>query len=137
MQYFIIIVIVSVLHSFVGTSTDGKTQTQEELLQVTNKLNDCEKKLNDNSYLGQVCSRVGTWLTKDTSLKRGPCFFKKISFCEEQTKLTAAVNTKPCPSTMLLLVYAIFLQDSKKTSFQKDNILVSISFMQLSVPVLN
>ena len=70
MQYFIIIVIVSVLHSFVGTSTDGKTQTQEELLQVTNKLNDCEKKLNDNSYLGQVCSRVGTWLTKDTSLKK-------------------------------------------------------------------
>jgi len=41
----------------------------DQLSETERQLSDCKSKLNDNSYLGQVCSRVGSWFTKDTSLK--------------------------------------------------------------------
>ena len=34
---------------------------------VKRELADCQVKLTDPSYLGQVCSRVGSWIGKDSS----------------------------------------------------------------------
>ena len=69
--WFLTIAYLSVFNSLVGaTSSCKECDLKEELLKVTKKLDDCEKKLHDNSYLGQVCSGVGNWLSKDTSLKK-------------------------------------------------------------------
>ena len=74
MQYsfvFVTIVFLSAFDSGVRASLScEKCDIKEELIEATKKLNDCEKKLSDNSYLGQVCSKVGNWLSKDTSLKK-------------------------------------------------------------------
>jgi len=41
----------------------------EQLEETKTELDICQKKLTDQSYLGSVCSKVGSWLSKDTSLK--------------------------------------------------------------------
>ena len=41
----------------------------ERLEETEKELDDCLTKLNDQSYLGSVCSKVGSWLSKDTSMK--------------------------------------------------------------------
>lgn len=38
----------------------------EQLSLVRRELSECQEKLTDQSYLGQVCSRVGSWIGKDT-----------------------------------------------------------------------
>merc|ERR1719341_587679 len=39
----------------------------DQLDKVKRELADCQVKLTDQSYLGQVCSRVGSWMGKDNS----------------------------------------------------------------------
>ena len=39
----------------------------DQLNKMKEELNKCEAKLSDQSYLGQVCSRVGSWMGKDSS----------------------------------------------------------------------
>ena len=52
----------------------------EQLEETRLELDLCQKKLNDQSYLGSVCSKVGTWLTRDTSLKSSVVkFLDKLS----------------------------------------------------------
>ena len=52
----------------------------EQLEETRLELDVCQKKLNDQSYLGSVCSKVGTWLTRDTSLKSSVVkFLDKLS----------------------------------------------------------
>jgi len=38
----------------------------DQLNKVKGELDDCQTKLTDQSYLGQVCSRVGSWMGKDS-----------------------------------------------------------------------
>ena len=42
---------------------------KKELLSLETELQKCQHKLTDDSYIGQACSRVGSWFTKDKSLK--------------------------------------------------------------------
>ena len=52
----------------------------EQLEETRLELDVCQKKLNEQSYLGSVCSKVGTWLTRDTSLKSSVVkFLDKLS----------------------------------------------------------
>ena len=52
----------------------------EQLEEMRLELDVCQKKLNDQSYLGSVCSKVGTWLSRDTSLKSSVVkFLDKLS----------------------------------------------------------
>ena len=52
----------------------------EQLEETRLELDLCQKKLNDQSYLGSVCPKVGTWLTRDTSLKSSVVkFLDKLS----------------------------------------------------------
>ena len=41
----------------------------QRLEQTTKELEKCVKKINDQSYIGSVCTKVGSWLSKDTSMK--------------------------------------------------------------------
>ena len=41
----------------------------QRLEQTTKELENCVKKINDQSYIGSVCTKVGSWLSKDTSMK--------------------------------------------------------------------
>ena len=52
----------------------------EQLEQARLELDVCQRKLTDQGYLGSVCSKVGTWLTRDTSLKSSVLkFLDKLS----------------------------------------------------------
>ena len=68
--YFLTITFSSVLNSNAGHPSRDESDLKEKLIETKRNLQECEKKLQDNSYLGQVCSKVGNWLSKDTSLKR-------------------------------------------------------------------
>lgn len=44
---------------------------RDEVERLTRELETCKTQLTDQSYLGQVCSRVSGWAKKDTQLKSG------------------------------------------------------------------
>ena len=69
MQFYLSIGILLLFIKISVTSDCEICDLEENLYKVNKELQDCQSKLNDNSYLGQVCSRVGNWFSKDTSLK--------------------------------------------------------------------
>ena len=50
----------------------------DQLNKVKKELTDCQEKLTDQSYLGQVCSRVGSWISKDAPSTQLKSTVKKL-----------------------------------------------------------
>ena len=67
--YKIIGLLIILLVNTAASSECEICDLKEKLYETETELNQCKLKLNDNSYLGQVCSRVGSWFTKDISMK--------------------------------------------------------------------
>ena len=70
MDFYKILVLICFLLVHTVSSSDCEIcDLKEKLYETESELSQCKLKLNDNSYLGQVCSRVGSWFTKDMSMK--------------------------------------------------------------------
>eukprot|EP00092_Neocalanus_flemingeri_P005058 GFUD01005439.1.p1 GENE.GFUD01005439.1~~GFUD01005439.1.p1 ORF type:complete len:430 (+),score=115.41 GFUD01005439.1:118-1407(+) len=62
---FVAISLFSFLTTTVLSSDCEVCDLTDELAKVKRELTECQVKLTDQSYLGQVCSRVGSWISSD------------------------------------------------------------------------